>query len=262
MLKPRPKITTILAGKDQRHILKPEFSLRYKPGLWMGIFFLLCNFSLFGNPTGSVMPPCTGPTITLQPRDSTTIVGSGADFFVRASGVGTLTYQWQLKTPQDAEFSNIAVTTRSLVINNAEISANGNQYRVIVSDDNGTPNDTNDDCQVTSNAATLGVTGGVTPCTGPTITLQPRDSTTFVGSGADFFIRASGVGTLTYQWQLKTPQDAEFSNIAVTTRSLVINNVELSANGNQYRVIVSDDNGTPNDTNDDCQVTSNVATLR
>ncbi|MEM8899208.1 MAG: hypothetical protein AAGC85_13930, partial [Bacteroidota bacterium] len=206
--------------------------------------------------------PCTGPTITVQPRDSTTLVGSGADFLVTASGVGNLSYQWQLKTLQDTEFSNIAVTTRFLVINNPELSANGNQYRVIVSDDNGTPNDTNDDCQVTSDVATLRVTGGVTPCTGPIIIFQPRDSTTLVGGGADFNVTATGVGTLSYQWQLKTLQDAEFSNIAVTTRFLVINNAELSANGNQYRVIVSDDNGTPNDTNDDCQVTSNVATLR
>ena len=203
---------------------------------------MLCHFSSFGNPTEPVMPPCTGPTIIFQPRDSTTLVGGGADFLVTASGVGTLSYQWQLKTPQDTEFSNIAVTTRSLVINNAEISANGNQYRVIVSDDNGTPNDTNDDCQVTSNIAPLRVT-----CTGPTITVQPQDSITRPGGGAGFFVNASGVGSLTYQWQLKTPQGSTFSDIPAETSATLQVNPTANDNGNEYRVIVTDDNNTPSD---------------
>ncbi|MEL6192819.1 MAG: hypothetical protein AAFR66_12250, partial [Bacteroidota bacterium] len=103
MLTPHPKITETLAGKEPTHIRKPEYSFRYKPGLWIGVFFLLCNLSLFGKPIEPDLAPCTGPTIILQPTDSTTSLGGGVAFYASASGVGMISYQWQVKSASAPE---------------------------------------------------------------------------------------------------------------------------------------------------------------
>ncbi|MEL6195319.1 MAG: T9SS type A sorting domain-containing protein, partial [Bacteroidota bacterium] len=156
-------------------------------------------------------------------------------------------------------FSDIPAATFPSFTPTITADANGNQYRVIITDDNGTPNDNSDDCQVISNAATLTIID--TSCTGPTINIQPKDSATSIFGGADFSVNASGVGSLTYQWQVKTPQASTFSDIPAATFPSFTPTITADANGNQYRVIITDDNNTPSVFTDDCQVISNAATL-
>jgi glucose/arabinose dehydrogenase len=95
------------------------------------------------------------PTITNQPVSKTVSVGQAATFSVTASGTGTLTYQWQRNNGAGGAFANIAgATAASYTFSNAQVSDNGAQFRVIVSNANG---------GTTSNAATLTVSSGQAP---------------------------------------------------------------------------------------------------
>ncbi|MEM6768351.1 MAG: T9SS type A sorting domain-containing protein, partial [Bacteroidota bacterium] len=180
----------------------------------------------------------------------------GAGFFVNASGVGSLTYQWQLKTPQASTFSDIPAATFASLQVNPTANDNGNEYRVIITDDNNTPSDMLDDCQVTSNLAILWVS-----CSGATITRQPQDATIIAGESVTFSVEASGVGNLGYLWQWKSPTEAEFPLTSFVAPATITLLPPDSLNGFQYRAIVTDDNNTPNEFSDDCLVFSDAATL-
>ena len=81
------------------------------------------------------------------------------------------------------------------------------------------------------------------------------------GGDIGFFISASGNGNLSYQLQQKV--GSEFIDIGPTTETNTFSlNTELEMDGFLYQVVVTSDNGTPDDTSDDCSETSSLATLR
>jgi len=96
--------------------------------------------------------------------------------------------------------------------------------------------------------------------TSPVITTQPNNSGSInAGQNATFTISASGNPTPAYQWQVSINSGVSWDNISngsiytgVTTNTLVITGVTLSANSNQYRCIATNSLGT---------VTSTAATL-
>ncbi|MEM7515244.1 MAG: lamin tail domain-containing protein, partial [Bacteroidota bacterium] len=100
---------------------------------------------------------CIGPSITQQPQSISVTEGSPASFIAEANGVGTLSYQWQLRANGAGSFFDISITSETLTFPSPGLPSDGNQYRVIITDDNGTPSDPSDDCEVTSDAATLSV---------------------------------------------------------------------------------------------------------
>ncbi|WP_411894392.1 M36 family metallopeptidase [Winogradskyella sp. A2] len=100
----------------------------------------------------------------------------------------------------------------------------------------------------------------VEPCV-VSIDTQPQDITLCQGGEGSIFVEASGTGTLSYLWQLKFQGIGEFFDTTRTVSNFLFNGIDLVANGNEYRVIVTSDNGTPNDTSDDCSVTSDIAVL-
>ena len=101
--------------------------------------------------------------------------------------------------------------------------------------------------------------GSLTIYNPPTITSHPANRTVTEGNSASFSINASGQG-LSYQWQMSQDQGISWETLSngghysnVTSRTLNVNNVDLTMEGLRYRCVV---NGT-------CEpsVTSNFAVL-
>ena len=192
-----------------------------------------------------VQEQITTVTITTQPQDTSIVAGRVVEFTVAATGVGTLSYQWETSTDGGATWKNTGFTgnkTDTLTWTVTE-SHNGRKYRCVVSDANGS---------VTSDAATLTIVEETVPTV--TITTQPQDTSIVAGRVVEFTVAATGVGTLSYQWETSTDGGATWKNTGFTgnkTDTLTWTVTE-SHNGRKYRCVVSDANGS---------VTSNAATL-
>jgi hypothetical protein len=170
------------------------------------------------NATLSVVTP-PPPTIATQPTPKTVQEGANVSLSVVASGQGTLVYQWQFN-----EQNLPGATSSTLNLNGVKLNTAG-RYRVLVSSQYGvTISDT--------------VTLTVNPNPPPTIVTQPLSRTPAEGTQVSLTVTATGLGSLTYQWQVNG------QNIpAATSSTLVLSAVRPSVNGN-YRVIVGNPYGT------------------
>ncbi len=157
----------------------------------------------------------TAPAITVQPVSQASFVGADVTFTVGATGSG-LTYQWR-KDGVDIPGANAdSYTISGLVLSDA------GDYDVVIS---GT-------CPPSVTSATAVLTVSTV-----SISTQPSNTSACVGTSASFGVVANGTG-LTYQWQVST--GGPFTDIAnATTATLLLNNVTLSMNGNQYRCVIS-----------------------
>jgi hypothetical protein len=182
-----------------------------------------------------------GPAITTQPASQTVTDGSTATFSVAAAGVATLTYQWQylFGTTWKAFGAGTGYDTATLTTIATTATFNGMQFRVVVTDGDGQ--------KAISNTATLTVS--------PAITRQPTSQSVAVGKKATFNVGATGVPTLTYQWQYLSGSTWEvFSEgTGATTATLTTVATTSAFNGMQFRVVVTDGNG--------LTATSNTVTL-
>lgn len=91
--------------------------------------------------SASATPVAPGPTINTQPTAQTVSEGATAAFSVAAtSSGGSLTYQWQRANPGSGSFGNVSGATAASHTTAANTSAgdHGAQYRVNVTDSNGT----------------------------------------------------------------------------------------------------------------------------
>ncbi len=131
----------------------------------------------------------TAPTITQQPVSRTVAPGTSVTFSVRASGPGTLRYQWQRN---GADIVGATATDYTLV---AAASDSGAQFRAIVSNEFGS---------VISATATLTVTANQLPA--GTIT-QPAAGTLY-----------SGGSTIAYAGTANDPEDGTLPASAFTWR--------------------------------------------
>lgn len=100
------------------------------------------------------------------------------------------------------------------------------------------------------------VSNSVTPAAGPTINTQPADDTVNAGATATFNVVATaGSGSLSYQWEV-LPSGGSWGNVSggsgATTASYTTPTLSSADDSAQYRVIVTDSNGS---------TTSNAATL-
>lgn len=163
-----------------------------------------------------VTPP--PPTIATQPSSKTVQEGGNVSFNVVASGQGTLAYQWQFN-----EQNLPGATSSTLNLNGVKLNTAG-RYRVLVSSQYGvTISDT--------------VSLTVNPNPPPTIVTQPISTTLAEGTQVKLTVTATGLGTLTYQWQVNG------QNIpGATSSTLVLSAVRPSSNGS-YRVIVGNPYG-------------------
>ena len=119
-----------------------------------------------------------GPIITLQPGNRVLGAGASTSFGAAAIGTGTLTWAWQLSTDGGVNWSPVpnappytGVATPTLLVAAAPVGLNGNRYRAVVTDVNGS---------VSTNAVLLTVYGpGVSFITNPDFTTD--------GNGWSFF---------------------------------------------------------------------------
>jgi hypothetical protein len=135
----------------------------------------------------NVSEPCNPPTVSVPPAASSVCAGSTVTISTTASGVATLTYQWQVSVNGGGAWSNVTnggvysnATTTALIITGATSGMNTYQYRCIVTNGCGT---------VTSTAATLTVTSTAAPTGAAT--------QSFCGSGTVANLTATGT---TIQW--------------------------------------------------------------
>jgi hypothetical protein len=185
-------------------------------------------------------------TITGNPSNATICEGTNTSFTAAASGTG-LTYQWEVSTDGGGSWNNVAnggvysgATTATLTITGALPSMNGYRYRAVASNPPCTPGITT--------AAILTVN------TFPVVTAHPQDATICEGAGNTFSVSATtGVGVLSYQWQVSTDGGGTYNNISgATSSSLALTLLTAGANNYRYRVVVTAGCGS---------VTSNAAVL-
>jgi hypothetical protein len=175
---------------------------------------------------------CSPASITTQPPNIFICNGGGGAITIVAAGNG-LTYQWQVSTNGGGIWINLTntgnysgVTTSTLVINNASMTMNNYQYRVII---NGTCTPAN----TASNAAVLTIN---TPAA---FTTSPVIQTVCVGLPATYTVAASG-SSPTYQWQVSADGGITYNNIpGQTGATLNFSAVTQGQNGNRYRAVAT-----------------------
>lgn len=162
------------------------------------------------------------PQITTQPANAAVVEPATATFNVTAIGVPPFTYQWQRSDDAGMSFNNIAGATASSYTTAATAVAvdNGDRYRVLVSNSEGSS---------ISSSATLTVTAVVVA---PSITTQPQNVSVAVGANASFSVVAIGTN-LVYQWQKNG-----IPLLGQTNASLNLTNVQ-STDAGSYTVVVS-----------------------
>ena len=76
---------------------------------------------------------------------------------------------------------------------------------------------------------------------GTMITEQPLSATALVGDTATFHVTVEGLGSVTYRWQRRTGESAAWEDIlGAVGSSYTTSSLNMSHNGYQYRVIVTD----------------------
>ena len=170
------------------------------------------------------------PTITTQPTSRTVASGSPASFTTVVTGFPTPTLQW---------FKNsVAVpgaTTELLTFASAAL-ADAGSYTLVA---------TNSQGSVTSNAATLTVTG--VPISPPSLSAQPANIAQAVGTAASLSVVASG--SPTYQWRKNgtnipgaTAATLSFASLAAADTAsydVVLTNAAGSVTSNAATVVVA-----------------------
>jgi len=152
--------------------------------------------------------------ISVQPKDTSVLVGKPASFSITASGE-LLTYQWAK--------NNVAIsgaTTSILNIASASMTDSAALYK----------------CNVTNPAGTISSSTARLLVSRPaTITVEPLSDTISEGDSIQFSITAVGSGTLSYQWY-KNSTLITSGNLS----SFKITNATIAADsGTLYKCIVS-----------------------
>jgi len=184
---------------------------------------------------------CTSASITGQPSNVSTCVGSNTSFTIAASGA-PLTFQWQVNT--GSGFVNIpagapygGTTSAMLTITGVTAGMNGYLYRCVVS--NG--------CTAGINSASASISVG----SNATVNTNPVNSTICESASTSFTVAATGATS--YQWQVNTGSGfVDLTNTlpysGVTTATLTITNASAALTGYQYRCVLGSC-GTPVNSN-------------
>ncbi|MDB6022805.1 MAG: Immunoglobulin I-set domain protein, partial [Pedosphaera sp.] len=170
--------------------------------------------------TNSFSAPPTRPAILTDLLPATNFSGTTASFKVLANGTDPLTYHWfRGTTPLPA------VTGNSYSFTAHYPADDGATFSVIITNAYGA---------ATSSVVSLSVLTNVT-IAGP-----PFSITRNVGSHAAFRVAAGGAIPITYKWSVSTNGGTSFATIAGQTNdTLWLTNVQLSMDGSQYAVLVS-----------------------
>lgn len=215
------------------------------------------------SPFGATQPPGggggggggspAGPVITSQPADTAVDSGVTYAFYVTATGVAPLSYNWGNWT--DSGFIQLPGGTSTSWSGTATDADNGRKFRVLITDANGK--------WVMSNIATLTV-NSTTPASAPSFTatggVQPSNVTVTELSTATLYAVAVGNPTPTHAWQEYrggtwqsiVPGISPWSNFAgADTHTLTMgtgNTLTLADSGRQFRCHASNNQGTADST--------------
>ncbi len=183
------------------------------------------------------------PAVTTQPAAQSVTAGGSAIFSVVASGNPAPTYQWEVSTNGGSTWSRLTdgtgisgSATATLTLSGVAVTLNGNEYACVVINSQGS---------VTSQSATLSVTGTLA------ITTQPTAQTVTAGSTATFTIGVTGTPTPTYQWEVSTNGGGAWSNLSdgsgtTGSRTATLNLIAAGAamSGNLYACVATNSAGT------------------
>jgi hypothetical protein len=173
------------------------------------------------------------PSITTQPTNQSTVLGSNAVFTIVTSGQTPLLYQWTHAGTNLADSAHIIGSTSTNLIINGVIAGDAGNYQVTVSNSHGS---------VTSSIVTLTV---LFPAR---VTSQPTDQAVVLTSNASFTVTASGTAPLSYQWQKDGVNLSNGGNISGTTNAtLNLANVQTNDAGS-YQVVVTNNYGSTTST--------------
>ncbi len=189
---------------------------------------------LFGFVWARVDIPAPGPPVfTTQPQSVTVTEGQAASFAAVAEGNPQPSVQWYrvgspdvavgTATPPGAGSTSSTYTTPALTL-----ADSGTQYYAVAESAAG---------NAQSNVVTVTVDAG-SGVLAPSILVHPADQTVAEGGTATFEVQADGTPTLTYQWR-RDGADIAGANSEI----LVLTNVQLSENGKQFDVVVSNTQG-------------------
>ena len=201
--------------------------------------------------TLTVNPAPVAPSFTTQPADVAVTEPATASFTVAATGTPAPTLQWQVSTDGGTTWSNVTTgsgaTSATYTTAVTAIGMNGWRYRAFATSSAGT---------AASNAGRLTVNAVASP---PTFTQHPSNATVPSQTSATFTVVTNAVPTPTYQWQRQAPGGGGFLNITGATAAsystppvVFLDDGDVTDSGAQYRVVVTNSQGT---------TTSNVATL-
>ena len=172
-----------------------------------------------GTGTGSGSSTGTAPAITAQPANQTVPVGQAATFSVTATGTASLSYQWEKNSNAISGATSATYTTPATTTGD-----DGSTFSVVITNSYGS---------VTSNSATLSVTG-----TAPTITAQPASQSVSVGQAATFSVTATGTASLSYQWQKNSTAISGATSATYTTPATTAGD-----NGATFSVVITNSYG-------------------
>jgi hypothetical protein len=194
------------------------------------------------------------PQIDSHPQSQTVPAGGTAAFSVKATGSGSLSYQWHVYDHEREVWieENLnpdyysGIDTPTLTRYGATYRDDTDQFRCVVSNESGS---------VTSDVATLTVNVTIPK---PEILSHPQPQAVPTGGTATFSVKAAGGGTLPYKWNVYdhlesrwiTPNPEYYSG--VDTSTLTLYNATTYDDTDQFRCVVSNEGGS---------VTSNAVTL-
>ncbi|MEY4488307.1 MAG: hypothetical protein RIQ79_815 [Verrucomicrobiota bacterium] len=160
------------------------------------------------------------PSFITQPIAITKFVGQSASFTSTVAGNPTPTVQWEKSTNGGTSWSPVSGATSTSLSFASLVYANNGLYRLVA---------TNSQGSATSTQVLMTVTYPV-----PTIVTAPASQTVLIGGNTTLSVSATGIGSLTYQWQ-----KAGVDIVGQTGTSLVLTNLQ-PADAAIYTVVVTD----------------------
>jgi hypothetical protein len=191
-------------------------SMTYTPSTTsLGTYYYYCKVYSTGSTITTITSETASvtvkapPKITQQPSEASVYTGESADLSVKATGSGTLSYQWYGSTSNSS--ANAALIPAAVnTTYSAPTTAVGTTYYYCIV--------TNTDSTITTTqtksvmSAVVKVTVNARSMTEPTITTQPAAATVYAGTSAKLTVAAAAGGTLSYQW---------YSNAANSTENAI-----------------------------------------
>ena len=174
--------------------------------------------------------------ITEQPAIGYGFIGSISKFTVKLSDTTGVKYQWQYRRNETANWTNTSMTgynTKTLTVD-VTAARNGYQYRCVLTDSFGNT--------LESEGAALTVVK---------ILQQPADRTNSLGGTAEFVVTVSHPMIVSYQWQYRRNETANWTNTYMDGFNTDLLCVEATSgrNGYQYRCILKLENGSTLESN-------------